>query len=95
MLGICYGFQVMAKTLGGEVANTGLREYGATDASVSADGGVLLGDQPVDQTVWMSHGDQVSKAPPASTSSPRPARPPSPRSAATSADSTACSGTPR
>jgi GMP synthase (glutamine-hydrolysing) len=63
VLGICYGFQVMAKTLGGEVANTGLREYGATDASVSADGGVLLGDQPVDQTVWMSHGDQVSKAP--------------------------------
>ncbi|MDY0911678.1 glutamine-hydrolyzing GMP synthase [Rathayibacter festucae] len=63
VLGICYGFQVMAKTLGGEVANTGLREYGATDASVSAEGGVLLGDQPVDQTVWMSHGDQVSKAP--------------------------------
>ncbi|NQX04370.1 glutamine-hydrolyzing GMP synthase [Rathayibacter sp. VKM Ac-2856] len=63
VLGICYGFQVMAKSLGGEVANTGLREYGATDASVSADGGVLLGDQPVDQTVWMSHGDQVSKAP--------------------------------
>ncbi|WP_208545068.1 glutamine-hydrolyzing GMP synthase [Rathayibacter sp. VKM Ac-2760] len=63
VLGICYGFQVMAKTLGGEVANTGLREYGATDAAVSADGGVLLGDQPVDQTVWMSHGDQVSKAP--------------------------------
>jgi GMP synthase (glutamine-hydrolysing) len=63
VLGICYGFQVMAKTLGGEVANTGLREYGATDASLTADGGVLLGDQPVDQTVWMSHGDQVSKAP--------------------------------
>src|SRR5690606_36870286 len=32
VLGICYGFQVMAKQLGGEVANTGLREYGATDA---------------------------------------------------------------
>ena len=31
-LGICYGFQVMARALGGEVANTGLREYGATDA---------------------------------------------------------------
>lgn len=63
VLGICYGFQVMAKTLGGEVANTGLREYGATDAAVSLDGGVLLGDQPVDQTVWMSHGDSVAKAP--------------------------------
>ncbi|HOT32860.1 MAG TPA: gamma-glutamyl-gamma-aminobutyrate hydrolase family protein, partial [Rhodoglobus sp.] len=31
VLGICYGFQVMARQLGGEVANTGLREYGATD----------------------------------------------------------------
>lgn len=61
-LGICYGFQVMAQALGGEVANTGLREYGATDASVSG-GGVLLGGQPVEQNVWMSHGDQVSKAP--------------------------------
>lgn len=63
VLGICYGFQVMAKTLGGEVANTGLREYGATDAAISTDGGVLLGEQPTDQTVWMSHGDSVAKAP--------------------------------
>lgn len=63
VLGICYGFQVMAKTLGGEVANTGLREYGATDAALATDGGVLLGDQPADQTVWMSHGDSVAKAP--------------------------------
>ncbi|AZS44799.1 GMP synthase [glutamine-hydrolyzing] [Microbacterium oleivorans] len=61
-LGICYGFQVMAKTLGGEVANTGLREYGATDATIVTDN-VLLAGQPVDQNVWMSHGDQVSAAP--------------------------------
>lgn len=57
-LGICYGFQVMAQQLGGEVANTGLREYGATDAALSTDGGVLLGGQPAEQNVWMSHGDQ-------------------------------------
>src|SRR5690606_13993841 len=62
-LGICYGFQVMARALGGEVANTGLREYGATDASLTGDGGVLLGGQPHTQNVWMSHGDQVSRAP--------------------------------
>ncbi len=37
-LGICYGFQYMAQTLGGEVAHTGLREYGATDAVISGDG---------------------------------------------------------
>jgi len=62
-LGICYGFQVMAQQLGGEVANTGLREYGATDAVVANDGGVLLGGQPSEQNVWMSHGDQVASAP--------------------------------
>ncbi|WP_261165267.1 glutamine-hydrolyzing GMP synthase [Microbacterium sp. Marseille-Q6965] len=62
-LGICYGFQVMAQALGGEVANTGLREYGATDATLVGDGGVLLGGQPAAQNVWMSHGDQVRKAP--------------------------------
>ncbi|HYP72890.1 MAG TPA: glutamine-hydrolyzing GMP synthase [Microbacterium sp.] len=62
-LGICYGFQVMARQLGGTVANTGLREYGATDATVVGDGGVLLGGQPAQQNVWMSHGDQVSAAP--------------------------------
>lgn len=62
-LGICYGFQVMAQQLGGVVANTGLREYGATDAAVANDGGVLLGGQPAEQNVWMSHGDQVAQAP--------------------------------
>ncbi|MDR6867296.1 GMP synthase (glutamine-hydrolyzing) [Microbacterium resistens] len=62
-LGICYGFQVMARALGGEVANTGLREYGATDATLEGEGGTLLGGQPIAQNVWMSHGDQVSRAP--------------------------------
>jgi GMP synthase (glutamine-hydrolysing) len=61
-LGICYGFQVMARQLGGEVANTGLREYGATDATVVSEGTLLAG-QPAEQNVWMSHGDQVSRAP--------------------------------
>ncbi|MFZ7087421.1 glutamine-hydrolyzing GMP synthase [Curtobacterium sp. RRHDQ10] len=63
VLGICYGFQVMAKTLGGEVANTGLREYGATDVEVVGDGGTLLGGQPAAQVAWMSHGDSVRTAP--------------------------------
>ncbi|WP_168626257.1 glutamine-hydrolyzing GMP synthase [Cryobacterium sp. BB307] len=62
VLGICYGFQVMAKQLGGEVANTGLREYGATQVSV-VDRGTLLDGQPDAQTTWMSHGDSVAKAP--------------------------------
>ena len=63
VLGICYGFQAMAKSLGGEVANTGLREYGSTAVRVTGDGGSLLAGSPEDQTVWMSHGDSVAKAP--------------------------------
>ena len=65
VLGICYGFQVMAQQLGGEVANTGLREYGATEARVT--GGVLFAEQPATQTCWMSHGDRVETAPPGFT----------------------------
>jgi GMP synthase (glutamine-hydrolysing) len=61
-LGICYGFQMMATALGGEVAHTGQREYGSTDVHVSDDG-VLLAGQPTEQTAWMSHGDSVAKAP--------------------------------
>ncbi|MEP6842133.1 MAG: glutamine-hydrolyzing GMP synthase, partial [Pseudolysinimonas sp.] len=67
-LGICYGFQVMAQQLGGEVAPTGLREYGSTAVRLSTPGGVLanqklLAGQPAEQTAWMSHGDSVVKAP--------------------------------
>lgn len=65
VLGICYGFQVMAQQLGGAVANTGLREYGATEAHVTD--GVLFADQPATQTCWMSHGDRVETAPPGFT----------------------------
>ncbi|WP_210481863.1 glutamine-hydrolyzing GMP synthase [Naasia sp. SYSU D00948] len=62
VLGICYGFQAMAQQLGGEVAHTGQREYGSTPVRV-ADHGSLLEGIPADQTVWMSHGDSVAKAP--------------------------------
>src|SRR6266536_2072864 len=64
VFGICYGFQAMARALGGEVAHTGLREFGGTPLSVAEDPGVLLQDLPTDQSVWMSHGDCVSVAPP-------------------------------
>ncbi|MBI4941268.1 MAG: glutamine-hydrolyzing GMP synthase [Actinobacteria bacterium] len=63
VLGICYGFQAMARALGGEVARTGLREYGGTSVDVEADGSVLVHGQPAQQSVWMSHGDSVQKAP--------------------------------
>ncbi|MHA6669975.1 glutamine-hydrolyzing GMP synthase [Homoserinimonas sp. A447] len=63
VLGICYGFQVMAKQLGGEVSQTGQREYGSTPVALTGDGGTLLAGSNPQQTTWMSHGDSVSKAP--------------------------------
>jgi GMP synthase (glutamine-hydrolysing) len=64
VLGICYGHQLMARALGGEVAATGQREYGATALSLDErGGGVLLQDVPATETVWMSHGDAVTRAP--------------------------------
>ena len=63
VLGICYGHQLMAQALGGEVAATGQREYGATTLSVDQPGGVLLADFAAEEQVWMSHGDAVTRAP--------------------------------
>ena len=62
-MGICYGFQVMAQQLGGRVAKTGNREYGATTVTLSGAQSALTAEQPVTQTVWMSHGDSVAEAP--------------------------------
>ena len=62
VLGICYGQQLMARALGGEVAATGQREYGRTELRVS-DPGVLLADLAPAEPVWMSHGDAVTAAP--------------------------------
>ncbi len=62
VFGICYGFQAMARALGGEVAHTGQREFGATDLAV-IEPGTLLAELPPAQTVWMSHGDCVTVAP--------------------------------
>jgi GMP synthase (glutamine-hydrolysing) len=64
VFGICYGFQAMARALGGEVTRTGLREFGGTPLRVATDKGVLLQDLPDSQSVWMSHGDCVTAAPP-------------------------------
>jgi GMP synthase (glutamine-hydrolysing) len=106
VLGICYGFQLMVAGLGGTVAHTGAREYGATvlvrgddavptrgenppqtppalssrgdpsprtplgrepfppDPLDPPSGGLLLAGTPSRQTVWMSHGDTATAAPP-------------------------------
>ncbi|WP_286674339.1 glutamine-hydrolyzing GMP synthase [Nocardioides sp. LMS-CY] len=62
VFGMCYGFQLMARGLGGEVSPTGAREYGRTAVTVGR-GGTLLRDVPPEHTVWMSHGDSVTAAP--------------------------------
>jgi GMP synthase (glutamine-hydrolysing) len=63
VMGICYGFQIMAQQLGGEVAPTGGREYGSTQVRLTGEPGVFLDGQPGEQTAWMSHGDSVVRAP--------------------------------
>ncbi len=63
VLGICYGHQVIAELLGGEVARTGEAEYGNTQFELTTDS-VLMRELPKSQQVWMSHGDQVVAAPP-------------------------------
>jgi GMP synthase (glutamine-hydrolysing) len=62
VLGICYGHQLMAQALGGEVAATGRREYGGTQVVVDSPG-VLLQDLAAEEQVWMSHGDAVTRVP--------------------------------
>ncbi len=62
ILGICYGHQLLADSLGGEVRRTGSAEYGKTALNVLAPG-VLLDGWPDEQHVWMSHGDAVVAAP--------------------------------
>ena len=67
VFGICYGFQVMAAALGGEVTKTGKSEYGRTTLSHSVPS-KLLNNLPDIFSVWMSHGDSVTKAPEGFTS---------------------------
>ncbi|SDT74653.1 GMP synthase (glutamine-hydrolyzing) [Streptomyces sp. TLI_053] len=63
VFGMCYGFQLMAKTLGGTVDNSGAREYGRTPLVVSRTGSTLFEGVPAQHSVWMSHGDACSAAP--------------------------------
>jgi GMP synthase (glutamine-hydrolysing) len=64
VLGICYGHQVMVRELGGTVERTGAAEYGGTPLGVVAGGGRLLAGIGPEISVWMSHGDTSTLAPP-------------------------------
>ena len=61
-LGICYGHQVIAHGLGGEVVRNDVAEYGRADLKVT-DSSLLLRGLPEEQVVWMSHRDAVAAPP--------------------------------
>jgi len=63
LLGICYGAQLMARALGGEVARTGSGEYGRTPLHRRSPGR-LVSALPEGGSVWMSHGDAIVTVPP-------------------------------
>ncbi|MGO9963231.1 MAG: glutamine-hydrolyzing GMP synthase [Acidimicrobiales bacterium] len=62
VLGICYGAQLLARLLGGEVARTGTGEFGRTQLRVRPGSVLMDGWDPTAQ-VWMSHGDSIVRAP--------------------------------
>jgi GMP synthase (glutamine-hydrolysing) len=59
ILGLCYGMQLLAHTLGGEVAHAGEREYGLAEIQPLVPGALLEGIS----RVWMSHGDRIIRMP--------------------------------
>ncbi len=63
IFGICYGAQLIAHQLGGEVSKTGKGEYGRTDLALSGESALFGHDQPESQVVWMSHFDSITRAP--------------------------------
>jgi len=67
VLGICYGAQLMALELGGDVVATSKREYGPASVTIT-DGDGLFSGLDRDQPVWMSHGDSITRLPEGFTS---------------------------
>lgn len=62
ILGICYGLQLMVKTLGGEVVRARKREYGKAELSIENNSSIFAGFGSSAVT-WMSHGDAPVKLP--------------------------------
>jgi GMP synthase (glutamine-hydrolysing) len=64
LLGICYGMQLIARDLGGELMKLDHAEYGPAVLQVDASASPLFQGVPGESRVWMSHGDSVVKLPP-------------------------------
>lgn len=63
ILGICYGMQLMALKLKGDVKKSTNREYGKAELKLVKESKLFNG-MPEEQIVWMSHGDLVTETPP-------------------------------
>ena len=61
VLGICYGCQLMAYTLGGEVQRASTSEYGKAEVTYSSSR--LTVDMPANAVCWMSHTDRITRMP--------------------------------
>ncbi len=62
VLGLCYGHQLLGQLVGGDVEANAIKEYGHTRLIIQKAAGVLNG-MANEETVWMSHGDQVKRLP--------------------------------
>ncbi len=62
ILGICYGHQLLARYLGGQVERGTRQEFGSATLRVRLEAGLFSG-LPREQRVWMSHGDHVVRLP--------------------------------
>ncbi|MCK6624832.1 MAG: glutamine-hydrolyzing GMP synthase [Anaerolineae bacterium] len=66
ILGICYGMQLLAYHLGGQVAPGPEREYGPAEITITDPHNPLFSQLPTPSAplqVWMSHGDRVTRLP--------------------------------
>lgn len=63
IFGICYGHQLIAQQLGGEVSRGGRGEYGRALLTRNSEKSILLHDMPSEYSVWMSHFDFVARLP--------------------------------
>ena len=63
LLGICYGLQILAFDMGGDVDSSPNREFGYGRLKVVDEASLLFKELPKEMDVWMSHGDQVTSVP--------------------------------
>lgn len=63
VLGICYGAQYIAQSLGGKVEKSDKREYGKASLEIVSDQSKLFDGVEMNSQVWMSHADTITKIP--------------------------------